>query len=834
MRWQERVFQEGNSHRWAAPHHHAMRHAGWFEAVLDDLQHQTGRCGGPARRALELGLQLGRSAKCGIEPSLLKRVHINRRRVDGHQCCGQQIGAVRPGEHEVEPVDAPAEEAGHPPLKQHQRLARHKRPTIIDRADEARFPTTGQAGARVMPRQIGVDAETVPVWSVVLSEPAWHAGHCTLGRPMFSRDEQLQRGIALHRDGRLAEAEALYNGILAEDPHDADALHLLGLIADAGGAPARAVALIQRALEQRDSPRFRANLGMVLGHLGRHEEALASYQRALQTRPDYPEALNNLGTTLEALGRPAEAVEAYRKALALRPTQSEWWSNLGNALRLARQPDAAEEAYRRAVELSPARPEAHAQLGHALRASGRDAEAEVAFRAQLALRPDDPDAHINLAASLGGQDHAAEAAAVLPAALALAPHRPEAHHNLAVALLQLGRLQEAEDACRRALALRPDFADALDNLGNVLREQGRPEEAEVPLRRALAIKPNAVQTYNNLAIALADQGRVHEAMAVLDLAAGQDPADADTRHHRAMLLLLQGRLAEGWAAYEARFDTKQGRPDRRGFAQRLWEGESLCGRTILLHAEQGLGDTLQFCRYAPLVARSGGRVVLEVQPPLKSLLARLSGVDQIVAKGEALPDFDVHCPLLSLPHVIGTVRDTIPAEIPYLTPPSEARARWHERLSKDDRQRVGVVWAGNPRHVNDRRRSLPFEALAPLWAVPRVAWFSLQVGPQAADLGQAPSGLIEDLSPDLVDFAETAAALVQLDLVVTADTAVAHLAGALGKPAFVMLSFAPDWRWLRQGANSPWYRSLRLFRQDAGRRWAPVIDAVAKSVEGFV
>jgi tetratricopeptide (TPR) repeat protein len=600
---------------------------------------------------------------------------------------------------------------------------------------------------------------------------------------MPSRDEQLQHAMALHRDGRLAEAETLYNGILVEDPHDADALHLLGLIADAGGAPARAMALIQRALEQRESPRFHANLGMVLGHLGRHEEALASYQHALLTLPDYPEALNNLGTTLEALGRPAEAVEAYRKALALRPTQSEWWSNLGNALRLAHQPDAAEEAYRRAVELSPTRAEAHAHLGHALRGSGRDAEAEVAFRAQVALRPDDPDAHINLAASLGGQGHAADAAAVLPAALALAPHRPEAHHNLAAALLQLGRLQEAERACRQALALRPDFADALDNLGNVLREQGRAEDAEVPLRRALAIKPNAVQIYNNLAIALADQGRVHEAMAVLDLATGQDPADADTRHHRAML--LQGRLADGWAAYEARFDTKQGRRDRRGFAQPLWEGETLRGRTILLHAEQGLGDTLQFCRYAPLVARGAGRMVLEVQPPLKSLLARLSGVDQVVAEGEALPGFDAHCPLLSLPRVFGTVLETIPAEISYLAPSPEARARWRERLPKDDRPRVGVVWAGNPRHVNDRRRSLPFEALAPLWAVPRVAWFSLQTGQRAGELIDAPPGLIEHVASDyeLDDFAETATAVDQLDLVVTADTAVAHLAGALGKPS---------------------------------------------------
>ena len=349
----------------------------------------------------------------------------------------------------------------------------------------------------------------------------------------------------------------------------------------------------------------------------------------------------------------------------------------------------------------------------------------------------------------------------------------------------------------------------------------------------LAQQPAEVAPYLGLAVVLIDQDRPHEALAVLDLAAAIDPTDADIHHHRAIVLLLLGRLAEGWAEYEARHRTKQGRADRHGFAQTVWDGEALAGRTILLQAEQGLGDTLQFCRYAALVAERGGHVVLEVQPSLLRLLASLPSVVQLVAQGDALPSFDLCCPLLSLPHIFGTTLHTIPARVPYLAPSAEALARWRARLPQGDQRQGGLVWAGNPHHANDRRRSLPFHVLAPLWAVPGVSWVSLQVGPPCADLLAAPSGLVEDLAPKLHDFAETAAAICQLDVVVTADTAVAHLAGALGKRTFVLLPFAPDWRWLRSGVHSPWYPTLRLFRQDARRNWTPVIEAVVTTLTGL-
>jgi len=535
-----------------------------------------------------------------------------------------------------------------------------------------------------------------------------------------------------YRAGRVVEAVRLCEIVLEGDPRHAEALHLLGIAADARGDITRGLALIRQALEVRETARFRSNHGMVLGHLGRHSEALDEYSRALELRPDYPEALNNRGVSLEALGRPEEAEQAYRRALVLRPGYGEAWTNLGNTLR---------------------------GLGHA------------------------------------------------EAALA---------------------------ACKQGLALRPDDAAALTNLGHVLRDLGHLEMSEAALRRALAMRPTDSAAYNALAITLQAQNRPHEALAVLDLALGLDSHDPETHHHRAMLLLRLGRMAEGWESYEWRFLTKQAGGHHPQFAGRTpWRGEMLDGRTIFLVPEQGLGDTIQFVRYAPMVAARGGRVVMGVQQPLARLLAGMPGIDALVGIGKALPAYDLHCPLLSLPRVFGTTLDSVPACVPYLHADPQAARGWAARLDAAGvGLRVGVAWAGNRHHLGDRQRSLPIAALAPLWRVPGVRWFSLQVGDNAADLAaipaeQRPSGGIEDLAPSLTDLAETAALVAGLDLVISADTSVAHLAGAMGWPVWLLLPATPDWRWLTTGDHSPWYPTMRLFRQDASRAWGPVIDRVA-------
>ena len=647
-------------------------------------------------------------------------------------------------------------------------------------------------------------------------------------------DKELAAARDLYRHGDPQGAARLLQGVLSQDPRDAEALALLGVVTDATGDPARAALLLSQALEVGETASRRCNLGMVLGHMDRHADAIVCYERALVLRPGYPEALNNLGTSLEALGRAAEAEAAFRQALAARPGFAVAWSNLGNALRSLGRISESVTAYEQAVAANPAI--SRAPLAHALSALGQSEAAQAAFRIEVARQPGDRRALNDLAAALGEAGRPDEAAALLPEATRLQPDFPEAHTNLAQALQQLGRGEEAIAACEQALRLRPDSPQALTILGNTLRDLDRLAESEAVLRRALALRPTAVAAYNTLAITLQGQDRPHEALAVLDLAAALDPQDAETHHHRAMLLLRQGRFAEGWAAYEWRFRTRQaGRSHVQFDGQPRWQGEPLDGRTLLLVPEQGFGDTIQFARYAPMVAARGGRVMMGVQKPLARLLAGLPGVDRFVGIGEALPPYDLHCPLLSLPGVFGTNLETIPTATAYLQAEPDLAARWQERLNeRAPALRVGVVWAGNPRHVGDRQRSLPFEALEPLWRLPGIGWHSLQVGPNAAPWGaDAPPGRIQDLAPLLTDFAETAAAVTALDLVISADTAVAHLAAALGRPVWLLLPATPDWRWRRTGESTPWYPTMRLFRQDARRSWAPVIEAVAGALEAL-
>jgi tetratricopeptide (TPR) repeat protein/glycosyltransferase involved in cell wall biosynthesis len=580
-------------------------------------------------------------------------------------------------------------------------------------------------------------------------------------------DATVAGGLDHFRCGRLVQAAQSFEAILASNPNDADALHLLGVTTDAAGDPSRAAVLVEQALAIRDTPRFRCNLGMILCHLGRHAEAEAHLRQALQQRPDYPEALNNLGVALEGLRQPSNAETAYRNAVTIRPGYAEAWGNLGNTLRHLGRLEEAVAAYEKAVALG--------ETG--ISGTGRSNEA---------------DAHLHIARTLH----------------------------------QLGRFEASVAASERALALRPDHPATLTALGQALRDLGRLAASEQALRRALALRPDDVSFMNNLAITLQDMDRPDEALVLLDAATRIDPDEPETRHHRAMLLLREGRFSEGWRDYEFRSGISQAGNSYEQFAgQQRWAGEALEGRTILLVPEQGLGDTIQFVRYVPLVAARCGRVVLGIQRPLLALMRSLPAPVTLVAIGDPLPAYDVHCPLMSLPLAFATTVDTIPSPANYLAPEVVALERWRQRVGADQPGfRVGVVWAGNPRHLADRRRSIPFAALAPLWRVDGVRWFSLQVGARTADLA---CERITDLSDGLSDFAETAAAITALDLVITVDTSIAHLAGALGHPVWLLLPRIADWRWLREGDTSRWYPSMRLFRQPDSRSWQPVIEAVA-------
>ncbi|MDA8231382.1 MAG: tetratricopeptide repeat protein [Magnetospirillum sp.] len=582
----------------------------------------------------------------------------------------------------------------------------------------------------------------------------------------------LEQALRRERAGQPAEAEFLYRQALGQFPDMAEAAHRLGIILCGSGRTEEGIAWLQRASGLApDDEVLWHDLGAALGNSGRDEEAAGAFHRAVTIRPAFPDAWTNLGIVLARLGRHEDAVAAFRAAAALAPADSRLHHRLGRAFEEAGQLDDAVEAFLRAVTLDPAFAQAHNDLGTALRGAGRPAEAEAAHRL----------------------------------AIAIDPGFVAARTNLSETLYVLQRMEEAVETSRRAIALAPEDAD----------------------------------NYNNLGAALYALGRNGEAAAVLEHALARKPDHPDIHFHYAMALLRLGRMREGWTQFEWRrridkFHRELPRPE--------WRGEPLEGRTILLHGEQGLGDSLQFVRYAPLVAARGGRVVLWVPTPLVRLLATVPDVAEVTATQPAPPAFDVHLPLMSLPHVFGTELDTIPADIPYLFPDRAAVQAWGERVAGLPGLKVGLVWAGDSRphdplaHRVDRTRSLSLDHFALLAGIPGIRLVSLQKGPPAEQAKRPPPGLeLADWMDDIGDFADTAALVANLDLVISVDTSVAHLAGAMGKPVWILSRFDGCWRWLEHRDDSPWYPTARLFRQPALGHWEPVLlevaDALRKRVE---
>jgi Flp pilus assembly protein TadD len=553
------------------------------------------------------------------------------------------------------------------------------------------------------------------------------------------------------------------------------------------------------------SPRELFDTALQHHEAGRLDAAVALYRDALALASDDLPARANLAIALALLGRHADASVAFEQALALRPDDPALRQNLiatalnAGALFLeAGQPAAAVAAFRRAVAAAPDHAAAQGSLGSALAQLGALDEADAALRTAIALAPADARLHYNRAKVLDAQN----------------------------------RLDDATAACRAALVAQPSLVDASCLLGSLLRLRGEPHAALAVFEAASATTLDHPTVQLGLGGALHDLGRLRDAVAAFRRAQALDPDNGEAHRSEALSLLLDGDFAAGWAKWEWRWRTPDMELRRRDEAP--WQGDDLGGRTILLYAEQGLGDTIQFARYAPLVAARGGRVILQAQRPLLDLLRSLGGVGELVAARQTAPRFDVQAPLLSLPGILGTRLETIPAIVPYLTAEPTRVARWAERIDATAGRRVGLVWAGNPRHWRDRMRSLPTRQLLKLLthgSTPDdTRWFSLQVGAAAADLATLAPARVIDLAPLLTDFAETAAAIMTLDLVISVDTSVAHLAGALGKPVWLLLPFSPDYRWLLGRADSPWYPTMRLFRQPSPGAWEPVIADVAAAL----
>jgi Flp pilus assembly protein TadD len=484
--------------------------------------------------------------------------------------------------------------------------------------------------------------------------------------------------------------------------------------------------------------------------------------------------------------------------------------------------------FQEAVALQPASWMLHYNLAAACLSASRYGDAEANLRQALALNRQCAPAWMQLAPMLSQQGRCRDALAAYDRVVELEPNNVAALNNAGLMLRQLGQFNAAKVTFARAVALAPDNPRTRFNHAILVDTAASRREALGDCRRCLEEDPRNPGLLSNLGVCHQLVGEFDAALAMFEQAIAADPDFHEAWFNRSLLRLGLGDFAAGWSEYERRWQLPQA--EKPEFAAPLWDGGLLDGKTILLYAEQGFGDAIQFLRYVPLVAARGGRIVLRVHRALVRLAASLPGDIAIVTPGNRLPAFDVWCPLLSLPRLFETRLESIPGEVPYLRVRPALGERWRRRLADLSGLRVGLAWAGDPRHINDFRRSIELDRMAPLFDLAGISWVSLQTGPRAADLAAFSAARVRDLLPELSDFAETAGVIGNLDLVIAVDTAVAHLAGALAAPVWTMLPFSPDWRWMFERQDSPWYPTMRLFRQPTPGDWEAAVATVAKAL----
>jgi len=696
--------------------------------------------------------------------------------------------------------------------------------------------------------------------------------------PILSIDEALKEATFHHQAQRWSEAERLYLAILQMQPLHPVSNHTLGVMSVQLGWPAKALPYLKTAVEAnpataqywlsyaealraagraqearsvlaqgaqrglrgeafdriwRWSEAIFGLLAQAIGlrDAGRLDESTLVCQRVLSMEPCQPDALHLLGLICHDQGRHGRFGDWVDRAVRIAGASTPYHANFGLALQLAGRLDEAGAAYRAAIGFRPDHAEAQSNLGNVLRDQGRYDDAVLAFRNAIHSRPDYAEAHDNLGNVRCDQRRFREAEAAYHFALALKPDHSPGYSNLGNALRDQGRLNAAQSAYHQAIRLDPAYAGAHCNLGNVLQGTRRFRDAIAAYDAAIGLNPSLADAYYNRGKTLKDQGQVDDAVTAYDRALSLRPSYAEAHYNRAMADLLRGNYSVGWKEYEWRWRLGHKGAAPRSFEKPQWDGGAINGRTILLHSEQGMGDSLQFCRYAPLAAAAGAKVLLEAPRSLTRLLRTLPGVEQIIATGDTLPFFDVHSPLMSLPAAFGTLVETIPAAVPYLSAESERIRVWRDRLGASG-YKIGVMWQGSPQYQGDRERSVPLARFSPLAELSGVRLISLQKSHGLDQLEDLPAGMeVEQLGEDFDNgpdaFLDTAAVMMSLDLVVTVDTATGHLAGALGRPAWIALPAIPHWVWMLEREDSPWYPSLRLFRQTEPGNWSGVFARIA-------
>lgn len=557
-------------------------------------------------------------------------------------------------------------------------------------------------------------------------------------------------------------------------------------------------------------------------------QATQIFRRALESTPRNERVLHALGIQALNLGMPESAVELFESAVAGSPSTPVYHKDLGLACRAAGRIKKALEHFHAAVTLDASDAESFFHLGATLPKPQYLPEALSCFQAAARLRPGCAEFQFNLGRAFQDSGRMAEAVTSYQAALRAKPGFRPALLNLAMALKEEGQLSAAAMVCTESLIHQTQDPAAQNTIGLILKARGDLDGAMGYFQKAIQISADYADARLNLSVTLREMGRINESFDAAREILRLDPRNPEAHWNLAFLLLLTGQYSEGWREYEWRWKLAQFRGRARDHGQPLWDGTPLHGGSIFLYTEQGFGDTLQFIRYAPLVkSHADTRVIVECPPSLKRLFEGLPGIDQLISRGDPVPDFDVQAPIMSLPGIFSGLGAEIPSQVPYLKPPRDLPPIVH-RTGKFN---VGLAWAGNSNHLNDANRSIPLSMMAPLLRTPGPEFHSLQMGPQAAELSQvAQVARIVDLAPRLSDFAHTAAAISEMDLVISVDTAVAHLAGAMGKPVWLLLPAAPDWRWLLDRKDTPWYPTMQLYRQDAPGDWSEVLLRAASAL----
>ena len=637
-------------------------------------------------------------------------------------------------------------------------------------------------------------------------------------------------GEALQRMGRLEEALQVFEKAVQLQP-DASGWKNLADLLFALQRAGPALHAYGKVLELDPNDWDAAcRSGYIHSQSGQLEQALACFGVCDQLRPNHAPTLYMRSVFLRRLRRFEQAIAEGERAHALDPADADTCNNIGSALQGLSRYEEAVPWFERAIERRPGFEAALYNTAASLAKLRRTAEAIAACDCLTAVRgPGSAVTDFQLAELLIEMDRQQDALTYLDRCDAARPNDVATLQLRAVCLRSLGQREASLADSRRAHDLDPGNAATCNNIGVILNELGRYQEALPWLEKSSALRPDDVETLNNLADTQAQSGDLTKAAATYDRAKAIDPDDANAALGAAHLDLINGNFAAGWAAREARWKVPGLPIVYPTFSQPMWLGQSsIAGKTILIYADEGMGDAIQLARYLPEVAALGATVILAVHAALQPLLSGVAGVSQCVARGttEALPPFDTFCPMLSLPLALGTRLETIPAKIPYLPlPAATAVEAWHQRLPSHDRLRVGLVWSGNPKHARDTKRSIPLRTLERILDV-GVTFVSLQKELRPGDKSILERNEIVDLTADLRDFNDTAALLCCLDLVITVDTSVAHLAGALGRPAWLLLPFSPDYRWLLGRDDSPWYPTLRLFRQTETREYGSVLDRV--------